>query len=339
MANFDFKLGEWFKQVDKEAKELKDKKDEHLRPQVEAKPIVEAPARVEPTRVETPVPVAETPTQVVTAVGMQEAVANTLTADTSTDVSTLEHESVNSSSNPVLFDAEDASDLPDFFSFLDRTKEREPEVMEPEVMEEDSLDYDIPTEQSPLDLRSEGTGQPRPLAPKPTPRVQPVVKQELPIERPQVQARAEVVQQAPVEVKPKPAPQPKQAARPAVEPQAVQEKWDRLPHHLQTLFGTAGEEVAQNSYKAFRENRGELIQRLLDPSVTLEEAARILNVCPTTVRRYTNRGVLKHFRTAGNQRRFRLSDVLVFMESSNRRVKSESKADRDETAVNDTPSF
>jgi excisionase family DNA binding protein len=74
-------------------------------------------------------------------------------------------------------------------------------------------------------------------------------------------------------------------------------------------------EVAQNSYKGFKETREELLRRLLDPEISLEDAARILNVCPTTVRRYTNRGVLQHIRTAGNQRRFRLSDVLSFMES------------------------
>jgi len=92
-----------------------------------------------------------------------------------------------------------------------------------------------------------------------------------------------------------------------------------MPHHLQTLFDAqAAEEVAQNSYKTFRESRGDLIQRLLDPQISLEEAARILNVCPTTVRRYTNRGVLQHYRTAGNQRRFRLSDVLTFMENGTR---------------------
>src|SRR5205823_3331932 len=55
------------------------------------------------------------------------------------------------------------------------------------------------------------------------------------------------------------------------------------------------EEVAQNSYKSpFRESREELIRRLFDPPLTLEEAARILGVCPTTVRRYTNRGLLRH---------------------------------------------
>ena len=74
-------------------------------------------------------------------------------------------------------------------------------------------------------------------------------------------------------------------------------------------------EVAQRSYGSFRETREELLQRLLDPQLSLEDAARILNVCPTTVRRYTNRGLLKHYRTAGNQRRFRLSDILEFLES------------------------
>lgn len=75
------------------------------------------------------------------------------------------------------------------------------------------------------------------------------------------------------------------------------------------------QEVAQNSYGQFKETREELLQRLLDPQLTLEETARVLDVCPATVRRYTNRGLLRHFRTPGNQRRFRLSDVLAFLES------------------------
>jgi excisionase family DNA binding protein len=62
------------------------------------------------------------------------------------------------------------------------------------------------------------------------------------------------------------------------------------------------------------ESREHLVQRLLDPVLTLEEAATLLDVCPTTVRRYTNRGVLKCYRTPGNQRRFRLSEVMAFME-------------------------
>ena len=65
---------------------------------------------------------------------------------------------------------------------------------------------------------------------------------------------------------------------------------------------------------AAKESREQLIERLLDPTMTLSETATLLGVCPTTVRRYTKRGVLNCFRTPGNQRRFKLSDVLSFME-------------------------
>lgn len=90
----------------------------------------------------------------------------------------------------------------------------------------------------------------------------------------------------------------------------------QLPEQI-LLPDDGDSEVAQNSYKAFKESREELLQRLLDPQISLEDAARILNVCPTTVRRYTNRGLLRHYRTPGNQRRFRLSDVLALLESQN----------------------
>jgi excisionase family DNA binding protein len=89
-------------------------------------------------------------------------------------------------------------------------------------------------------------------------------------------------------------------------------------------------DVAQNSYKSpFRETREELVQRLLDPPLTLEEAARLLGVCPTTVRRYTNKGQLRHFRTTGNQRRFRLSDVMEFLESRASEIEADARADRE----------
>ncbi len=88
-----------------------------------------------------------------------------------------------------------------------------------------------------------------------------------------------------------------------------------LPQQLLTV-DIKQPEITQNSYKGFKESREEFLRRLLDPALTLEEAARVLNVCPTTVRRYTNKGLLNHFRTPGNQRRFRLSEVLSFMESN-----------------------
>lgn len=61
------------------------------------------------------------------------------------------------------------------------------------------------------------------------------------------------------------------------------------------------------------ETRGELLDRLLDPELTLAEAAKVLEVCPATVRRYADKGVLSHHRTPGNQRRFKLRDVLDFL--------------------------
>ena len=97
--------------------------------------------------------------------------------------------------------------------------------------------------------------------------------------------------------------------------------WDRLPRHIQLLAMIPDPEeetiteVAEKYYtRGFRETRKTLIERLLNPTLTLEETARVLGVCPATVRRYTNRGILPHFRTIGQQRRFRLSDVLAFLE-------------------------
>ena len=88
-----------------------------------------------------------------------------------------------------------------------------------------------------------------------------------------------------------------------------------LPPRWELLLRVPANDVAQHSYRQpFRESREELIRRLLDPPLTLEETARLLGVCPTTVRRYTNRGLLRHERTPGNQRRFRLSAILEFLE-------------------------
>lgn len=107
----------------------------------------------------------------------------------------------------------------------------------------------------------------------------------------------------------------KTSAAPAASLDAA-ELWALVPRHIRTLVAMDGEETAQRSYKRqFRESRLELVQRLLDPTLSLEDTARLLNVCPTTVRRYTNKGLLTHQRTAGDQRRFRLSDVLAFLEA------------------------
>lgn len=88
---------------------------------------------------------------------------------------------------------------------------------------------------------------------------------------------------------------------------------DEMPQTAPGLAHPARNGRSGNAAK--KETREELLARLLDPELTLEEAAQVLNVCPTTVRRYTNRGILPHYRTVGNQRRFRLSQVLAFLES------------------------
>jgi excisionase family DNA binding protein len=102
----------------------------------------------------------------------------------------------------------------------------------------------------------------------------------------------------------------------------------RPPGHWETLLAAPSDQVAQHSYKMpFRESRDEMVRRLLDPPLTLEEVARLLGVCPTTVRRYTNRGWLRHFRTPGNQRRFRLSDVVSFLETRAGEIRADAEAE------------
>lgn len=108
--------------------------------------------------------------------------------------------------------------------------------------------------------------------------------------------------------------------------------WSQVPRHVRTLLALERREeereVAQSSYKRpFQEKRAELIARILDPVLSLEDTARLLNVCPTTVRRYTNKGILTHYRKEPErpsehnleretrQRRFRLSDILAFLET------------------------
>ena len=99
-----------------------------------------------------------------------------------------------------------------------------------------------------------------------------------------------------------------------------------LPARAAAVKAASSSVLARDSAGASRRARGprkeetreELLSRLLDPTLTLEETARMLEVCPTTVRRYTNRGILPHERSQGNQRRFKLSSVLAFMESQAR---------------------
>ena len=63
------------------------------------------------------------------------------------------------------------------------------------------------------------------------------------------------------------------------------------------------------------ETREEIVKRLLDPELTLHEAAALLNLSKATVRRYTILGKLQCSRTVGGQRRFKLSDLVAFLET------------------------
>ena len=100
---------------------------------------------------------------------------------------------------------------------------------------------------------------------------------------------------------------------------ALQEIWELLPKNMDFLCSFYDDSVTKNYYRGeFKETRADLVKRLLDPELSLEETSRLLGVCPATVRRYTNRDWLKHHRTVGGQRRFRLSDVVRFVNEHGR---------------------
>lgn len=101
----------------------------------------------------------------------------------------------------------------------------------------------------------------------------------------------------------------------------MQRLWSHLPKIINFLQANFNDSVTANYYRGeFKETRAELIERILDPELTLEEVSRMLGVCPATVRRYTNRGWLGHHRTKGGQRRFRLSGVAKFVEEHGRDI-------------------
>jgi len=123
------------------------------------------------------------------------------------------------------------------------------------------------------------------------------------------------------------APRPRKVRRsePVIAPvdPELEEIWQSLPRNIHFLASFFDDSVTANYYRGeFEESREDLIRRLLDPELTLEEVSRLLGVCPATVRRYTNRGWLKHHRTKGGQRRFRLSGVVKFVEHHGRHAEA-----------------
>lgn len=112
-----------------------------------------------------------------------------------------------------------------------------------------------------------------------------------------------------------PRPRRTKTAAPAVVDEDLKRLLEHLPRNLEFLGRFFSDDVTGHYYRdGFKHSRAELIRRLVDPELNLEEASRLLGVCPATVRRYTNRGWLEHARTKGGQRRFRLSHIVSFVD-------------------------
>jgi excisionase family DNA binding protein len=63
------------------------------------------------------------------------------------------------------------------------------------------------------------------------------------------------------------------------------------------------------------------IDKNIDPMLTASEVARLLNVHLNTVRRWSNRGVLKAYRIGSRgDRRFRQEDIDYFLSQENKTV-------------------
>ncbi len=321
MAIYDRKLGDWFKEVEQLAQELREKKQQRSvslpdrTTQSSGEGITSEATTVLPTGVMDSTPTAK--------VGIQHLPLQHARADRDANSVAVAEKSENdgdTSARPEavagLFEEDEIPQVEDFLPFLDRSDK--PDQQAPRKSEAADSYTDA---QQPLLNLSEGTGVPRPI------------RAQVDGEKQSAQVSTDLLEQR-AEQLPNAAPTstesertsavsaeiPKHMQRVTTEPEqpresSAEEKWARVPSHLRALFEEEVPEVAQRSYKTFKESRAELIERLLDPIITLEDAARILNVCPTTVRRYTNKGILRHFRTPGNQRRFKLSDVIAFLES------------------------
>jgi excisionase family DNA binding protein len=308
MSDYEGKLGEWLKYVQQQVESVGTPEDEKA--ESGEKPKIEAQNRP---------PVDNIPRDVV----IRDRLGDVFASDANRvdsgsiigDFSLIDDGYPTGDRGPRLFEDSDIPNVEDYLPFL---RDKVEEVPEPPVPEVPSKDQRL------LNL-SEGTGEPKPVI---KPRVQepPVVRAEAPAPVEQARPKQEYTAPTVPTVEPvakveTPRAKPARKIAPptaSVDPTQINEMWNHLPRHIQLLAGQQREEIAQNSYKRFKESREGMIGRLLDPTISLEEAARILNVCPTTVRRYTNKGALQHLRTAGNQRRFRLSDVLTFLDSSTR---------------------
>lgn len=73
------------------------------------------------------------------------------------------------------------------------------------------------------------------------------------------------------------------------------------------------ETLVKQRRRGTQETRRQLIARLENPELSLQEAAILLGVCRATVRTYCDEGLLRHTRTEGGQRRFHYLDIKDFL--------------------------
>ncbi|NUL81656.1 MAG: helix-turn-helix domain-containing protein [Armatimonadetes bacterium] len=112
----------------------------------------------------------------------------------------------------------------------------------------------------------------------------------------------------------------------APSPKTADSLLPKLAEKIDKIGDQYDDATTQRYYRRpFEESREMLLARIADQVLSLKEVARILGVCPMSVRRYTDKGWLPHFRTEGNQRRFRLSDVAAFLENETSKARRRRK--------------
>jgi len=311
MSNYDGKLGEWLKYLRRQVEAVERPQAEPEEEREPEKPTAHEPQAREVSRGEDRVVIRERLGRVMPS-DLDDVEETSVIADSSL----AEDRPRLSDRRPGVFEDADVPEVEDYLPFL---KDRDRKVPGGPVAEPPPGQAEPPAEPEP------STGQASLFVPEWTGEPRPVIRTPEEPQTPQPDLAegyagpaSEIATPPGAASMPEPRPQfvHREVAPPAGSGEEVRSMWDKLPRHIQLLVGQPPSEVAQRSYSVFKETREQLIARLLDPTLSLEEAARILNVCPTTVRRYTNRSLLRHFRTVGNQRRFRLSDVLAFLESS-----------------------
>ncbi|MGH8103226.1 MAG: helix-turn-helix domain-containing protein [bacterium] len=65
------------------------------------------------------------------------------------------------------------------------------------------------------------------------------------------------------------------------------------------------------------ESRRILLEKIMNPELSLEETALLLNISKSTIRNYTKSGILKCTRTPGGQRRFHLVEIVRYVATQN----------------------